>query len=236
VPADAGQSQAGAPRQLAVRREGKRGEREFSPAATSTSILIFLSLFFSYDGYRLTPLGADYLALRALVAGGHLAAVGPQIGVGKEADVFAGATPDGTPAAIKFHRLGRTSFRAGVRAKRDYATPKGRVAHSWLHLSRLAATKEAAFMGALHGAGFAVPALLAANRHAVLMSRVVGMPLYRAVRSAEGLKHPMRVYAQAMAFVEGLAARGLVHCDLNEFNLMVRRNGDRIREMRRLYP
>jgi len=156
------------------------------------------------------------------VSGGHLAAVGPQIGVGKEADVFAGTAPDGSPAAIKLHRLGRTSFRAGVRAKRDYATPKGRVAHSWLHLSRLAATKEAAFMGALHAAGFAVPALLAANRHAVLMTRVVGMPLYRAVRSCEALKRPARVYAQAVAFVEALAARGLVHCDLNEFNLMVR--------------
>ena len=170
---------------------------------------------------------------RALVAGGHLAAVGPQIGVGKEADVFAGTTPGGAPAAIKLHRLGRTSFRAGVRAKRDYSTPRGRVAHSWLHLSRLAATKEAAFMGALHAAGFAVPALLAANRHAVLMGRVVGMPLYRAVRSAEGLKRPARVYAQAVAFVEALAARGLVHCDLNEFNLMVRRGGSREREERK---
>lgn len=151
-----------------------------------------------------------------------MAAVGPQIGVGKEADVFAGATPDGTPAAIKFHRLGRTSFRAGVRAKRDYSTRKGRAAHSWLHLSRLAATKEAAFMEALHAAGFAVPRLLGANRHAVLMTRVAGAPLYRAVRSSEGLDDPLRVYGQAVAFIEDLAARGLVHCDLNEFNLMVR--------------
>ena len=216
-------------------RERRKGEQFLAPSPRQKKKKKKLTSSFhlppsSYDGYRLTPLGADYLAL---VAGGHLAAVGPQIGVGKEADVFAGTTPGGAPAAIKLHRLGRTSFRAGVRAKRDYSTPRGRVAHSWLHLSRLAATKEAAFMGALHAAGFAVPALLAANRHAVLMGRVVGMPLYRAVRSAEGLKRPARVYAQAVAFVEALAARGLVHCDLNEFNLMVRRGGSREREERK---
>lgn len=41
-----------------------------------------------YDGYRLTPLGYDFLALKALVARGTITAVGRQIGVGKESDVF----------------------------------------------------------------------------------------------------------------------------------------------------
>lgn len=41
-----------------------------------------------YDGYRLTPLGYDFLALKALVARGAITAVGRQIGVGKESDVF----------------------------------------------------------------------------------------------------------------------------------------------------
>ena len=40
------------------------------------------------EGYRLTPLGYDYLALKALVQRGAVAAVGRQIGVGKESDVF----------------------------------------------------------------------------------------------------------------------------------------------------
>lgn len=41
-----------------------------------------------YDGYRLTNLGYDFLALNALVKRGAIAAVGRQIGVGKESDVF----------------------------------------------------------------------------------------------------------------------------------------------------
>ena len=40
------------------------------------------------EGYRLTTLGYDYLALKALVERGAVAAVGRQIGVGKESDVF----------------------------------------------------------------------------------------------------------------------------------------------------
>ena len=41
-----------------------------------------------YDGFRLTTLGYDYLALKALVNRGAVSAVGRQIGVGKESDVF----------------------------------------------------------------------------------------------------------------------------------------------------
>ena len=45
--------------------------------------------------------------------------------------------------ALKFQRLGRTSFRA-IKGKRDYL--RNRRASSWLYLSRLAAQKEFAFM------------------------------------------------------------------------------------------
>lgn len=41
-----------------------------------------------YDGYRLTYLGYDYLAIKTLVNKGVISSVGRQIGVGKEADVF----------------------------------------------------------------------------------------------------------------------------------------------------
>jgi hypothetical protein len=41
-----------------------------------------------YDGYRLTTLGYDFLAIRTLAARGHIASVGRQIGVGKESDIF----------------------------------------------------------------------------------------------------------------------------------------------------
>jgi RIO kinase 2 len=76
-----------------------------------------------YDGYRLTYLGYDYLAIKSLLAKGAIVAIGRQIGVGKEADIFEVVNEEGETLALKMHRLGRTSFRA-VKNKRDYL--KGR--------------------------------------------------------------------------------------------------------------
>ena len=48
-----------------------------------------------YDGYRLTFKGYDFLALRVLSKRGAIAAVGIQIGVGKESDIFTVNTDEG---------------------------------------------------------------------------------------------------------------------------------------------
>ena len=115
-----------------------------------------------YDGYRLTSLGYDFLAIRALTARGSIAGVGRQIGVGKESDVYEVVDDEGRTMALKLHRLGRTSFRA-VKSKRDYVK---RGSHfSWLYLSRLAALKEFAFMKALGENGMPVPEAIECNRH-----------------------------------------------------------------------
>lgn len=115
------------------------------------------------SGYRLTNLGYDYLALHQLFKSGQLRDLGTMIGVGKEADVYlavAGADcgrsavqddtqqPSSFPAegdyvVVKFHRLGRTSFRR-VREKRSYH--QHRQTRSWLYLDRLASQRELAMM------------------------------------------------------------------------------------------
>jgi RIO kinase 2 len=64
------------------------------------------------DGYRLTYAGYDYLALRTFIAREKIIGIGRQIGVGKESDIFLAETAEGDHVALKFHRLGRTSFRA----------------------------------------------------------------------------------------------------------------------------
>lgn len=97
----------------------------------------------AYDGFRLTYNGYDYLALRVFLQRGHIVGLGRQIGVGKESDIYLATQEDGTEVAIKFHRLGRTSFRA-VKSKRDYL--KNRKSASWFYMSRLSAMKEYAFL------------------------------------------------------------------------------------------
>ena len=167
-----------------------------------------------YDGFRLTPLGYDFLAIKALVNRGAIASVGRQIGVGKEADVFEVLAPSGALLVLKLHRLGRTSFRA-VKSKRDYL--RGGRHFNWLYLSRLAAAKEYAFMRALHDHSFRTPEAIDCNRHAVLMTAAPGVPLTQ----AQQLPEPMDALREALAVVARLARHGLVHCDLNEFNLIV---------------
>ncbi|OIT27942.1 hypothetical protein A4A49_34326 [Nicotiana attenuata] len=72
-----------------------------------------------YDGFRLTYLGYDFLAIKTMVNRGVFSGVGRQLGTRKESDIFEVVKEDGPVLAMKLHRLGRVSFRA-VKAKRDY--------------------------------------------------------------------------------------------------------------------
>ncbi|KAB1218198.1 Serine/threonine-protein kinase rio2 [Morella rubra] len=167
-----------------------------------------------YDGFRLTYLGYDFLAIKTMVNRGVFAAVGRQIGVGKESDIFEVATEDGTILAMKLHRLGRVSFRA-VKSKRDYL--RHRTSYNWLYLSRLAALKEFAFMKALGEHDFPVPRAVDCNRHCVIMSLVQGYPLVQ----VKQLQNPDMVFERILGLVVRLAEHGLIHCDFNEFNIMI---------------
>ncbi|KAH7663816.1 Non-specific serine/threonine protein kinase protein [Dioscorea alata] len=167
-----------------------------------------------YDGFRLTYLGYDFLAIKTLVNRGVFSAVGRQIGVGKESDIFEVATEDGTILAMKLHRLGRVSFRA-VKAKRDYLLHRN--SYNWLYLSRLAALKEYAFMKALGEHGFPVPTAVDCNRHCVIMSLVKGYPLVQ----VKQLQNPDEVFETVLGLIVRLAEHGLIHCDFNEFNIMI---------------
>ena len=174
-----------------------------------------------YNGYRLSYLGYDILALRTLLAKGIITAVGSQIGVGKESDIFEAQNADSEEVVIKIHRLGRTSFRA-VRRHRDYLGNKSKA--SWLYMSRLAASKEFAFMRALHAHGFPTPIPIEQNRHIVVMSRVHGFPMAQ-IKTGR-MEGAERIFIICLNLLKRLAENGLIHCDFNEFNLMVNDLGD----------
>jgi len=179
----------------------------------------------SVDGYRLTNAGYDILALHNLKKRGFVAALGQRIGTGKESDIYLAVTPSGQQVVLKFHRLGRTSFR-NVRKKRDYFGNRAMTqAHSWLFLSRLSALKEYAFMKALYDVKYPTPTPVAHNRHVVAMSLVRGMPLYQIYPKQLSVEQAADIYEQAIRLAVRLAKHGLVHCDLNEFNLLVDLSG-----------
>ncbi|EXJ76720.1 Atypical/RIO/RIO2 protein kinase [Cladophialophora psammophila CBS 110553] len=174
-----------------------------------------------YDGYRLTYGGLDYLALHSLQKNSAVYGVGNQIGVGKESDIFVVSDEKGEQRVLKIHRLGRVSFKKGVRNKRDYARTKAqkeRGAGSWMYMSRLAAVKEFAFLQALHDAGLSVPIPLGQNRHQLVMSLIDGFPL----RQIEKVPDPAGLYAELIEMLVRLCSLGLIHGDFNEFNILIR--------------
>ncbi|KAI1611012.1 RIO kinase 2 [Exophiala viscosa] len=174
-----------------------------------------------YDGYRLTYGGLDYLALHALQKNSTVYSVGNQIGVGKESDIFVVSDEKGEQRVLKIHRLGRVSFKKGVRNKRDYArtrAQKERGAGSWMYMSRLAAVKEFSFLQALHDVGLSVPIPLGQNRHQLVMSLIDGFPL----RQIEKVPDPAGLYAELMDMLLQLCSLGLIHGDFNEFNILIK--------------
>ncbi|KIM32715.1 hypothetical protein M408DRAFT_185573 [Serendipita vermifera MAFF 305830] len=169
-----------------------------------------------YDGYRLTYGGYDYLALRALSKRDTIAAVGNQIGVGKESDIYVVSDPEGEERVIKLHRLGRISFRA-IKTKRDYLGK--RRSASWMYMSRLAAQKEWAFMKILHEHGFPVPRPIDHARHCILMEFIDAYPL----RQISSHPSPGTLYSTLMDIIVSFAHSGLIHGDFNEFNILIHR-------------
>ena len=72
-------------------------------------------------------------------------------------------------------------------------------------------------MKALYDKGFPTPTPIDVNRHCVLMSLSHSYQL----NSIAVLRHPGRVFSVLMELVMRLAGVGLIHCDFNEFNLLV---------------
>lgn len=152
------------------------------------------------------------------------------MGVGKESDILlvTSPAPDGSNSQVqtvlKIHRLGRLSFRS-VANNRAYL---GKRSHtSWQYLSRLSAQREYSAMRVLYDAGLNVPRPIAQNRHAIVMSLVPGMPLRAVPLSAFGdnrgeqERRVSALYADIIETVLAFAERGIIHGDMNEFNVML---------------
>lgn len=172
-----------------------------------------------YDGFRLTYNGYDYLALKSMLNRNTLYSVGSIIGVGKESDIYSVSDTDGKQKVLKIHRLGRTSFTT-VKNNRDYL--RNRQSSNWMYLSRLAANKEFEFMVILYDNGFSVPQPFDYSRHTVMMEWIKGIPM-KHLRKHDNFK---RLYSDLMNFIVKLANHGLIHCDFNEFNIIIRDKED----------
>ena len=172
-----------------------------------------------YIGFVLNMAGYDALAINALVKAGVLQAFGKSLGIGKEADVYGALTPQNQQVAVKFHRLGRTSFRQ-TRRKRGYIAKRMHI--SWLYQSRLAAEKEYEALELLDAHRVAVPKPISQNRHVVVMSMIDGAEIFEfdEIPDAENVLKEILLNLRK-AYVKA----GIVHGDFSEYNIILRPNG-----------
>jgi RIO kinase 2 len=169
-----------------------------------------------YVGYTLNYAGYDCLAINALVKAGVLEAFGQSLGVGKEADVYDALNPKGERIAVKFHRLGRISFRQTMK-KRGYTTEHT----GWLFQSKIAAEKEFQALRFLFPYKVAVPVPISQNRHVIAMGMIEGAELaeWKQIRGPEKilkeiLRNVRKAYLKA----------GVIHADLSEYNVILKPN------------
>jgi len=171
-----------------------------------------------YKGYALNTAGYDCLAINTLVKAGILEAFGKPLGVGKEADVYDALTPDNKRIAVKFHRLGRTSFRQ-TRRVRSYVAERRHI--SWLYQSRLGAEKEFEALKLLYPHRVAVPKPIYQNRHTVAMSMIEGAELaeYKEMPNPQKTLHEVLLNGR-----KAYRHAGIIHADLSEYNVIVKPN------------
>lgn len=172
-----------------------------------------------YLGYIMNYNAYDLLALNALVKAESLEALGPPVGTGKESDVFEAVTPEDVKVAVKFHRLGRTSFR-DTRRKREYIADRRHI--SWLYQSRLAAEAEYSALKSMHEAGVSVPEPIDQNRHVIVMQFIQGTQLSDII----SLEEPRLFLDDVLEDVRLAYGAGVIHTDLSEYNILVDGEGE----------
>lgn len=162
-------------------------------------------------GVSLVSAGLDALALKILADKDIVVGMGKSIGVGKESDVFEAVTPDQRHIALKFFRIGRTSFR-DVARKREF----GKKLHHWLLINMDAAKKEFHALKILKKAGVKVPEPFALLKHVIVMERIDGARLVQ----CETLADPKSILQQILDNVKLAYRTGIISADLSEYNVL----------------
>jgi RIO kinase 2 len=171
----------------------------------------------AYVGHTLNYAGYDCLAINALVKAGVIESFGQALGVGKEADVYDALSPSGKRIAVKFHRLGRTSFRQ-TRRKRGYV----REHSTWLFQSHLAAEKEFQVMQLVYKNGVSVPEPISQNRHVIAMGIIEGAELSK----YNEIPRPEKVLREILRNVRKAYLKAhVIHADLSEYNIILKPDG-----------
>lgn len=164
-------------------------------------------------GYTVTREGIEVMALKDYVRKDLVYALGAIIAKGKESDVYEVLTEEGTAYALKFYKIGRTSF-TRVRKRRAQEPSEIR---NWMTANYAAALREYHALRRLEGLAPVFPRAISYSRSTVLLQQVSGVRL----SGRPHLDDPTgveRVIFEAMR--KAFVSAKLVNADLSEFNIL----------------
>ncbi|UCD00483.1 MAG: serine/threonine protein kinase [Promethearchaeota archaeon] len=170
--------------------------------------------------YTLNSKAYDLLALHTLVEKNIISQLGPLIGKGKESDVYSCMDDEEHIYAIKFYRMGRTSFK-NIKVYRDIIGERGHL--SWLYVNRLAAKKEYEALKKIYRLKLNTPKPIGYNRHAVVMSYLRGKELVY----YKNIEKPAKIFNRIIKQLKIIYQKAnMIHGDLGEFNIVLDENGN----------
>jgi RIO kinase 2 len=154
----------------------------------------------------------EILALHDYVRRDLISALGPIIAKGKESDVYEALNEEGKLFALKFFKLGRTSF-TRVRTKRSLDKSEVR---SWITANYDAAKREYQALKMLEGLSESFPKAVAYNRSTVLFEQLSGVRLSQRPE----LVDPRSLLQTVLKAARLAYKTGLVNGDLSEYNIL----------------
>ena len=178
-----------------------------------------------YEGYKIYFEAYDALALNTYVQRKTIAAVGSEIGVGKESVVIEVLKEPELEIAdpevfiLKLHREGRTSFKQ-VKRTREHLS--GKEHFSWIYAARLAAKREFTIMSKLYP-DISMPKPIDQNRHTIVMEVAKGSEL-----SKTKVLDPDWYLDAILDQIRLIYSKGIIHNDLSEYNIFVSDEGVQI--------
>jgi RIO kinase 2 len=168
-------------------------------------------------GFTLLVTGLDIYVLKILSNRNTITSIGPQIGIGKEAEIYLAHDLQEKDKILKMFRLGRSSFKQ-IKRKRDISTSTS----SWLLLNIQTAKREYDILNYLRQSSTSFPTPLYRSFHCIVMEPFYGTRL----ADAESLDDPQSVLEKIISNVKIAYQNGYINGDLNEYNIMV--NNDNI--------
>jgi RIO kinase 2 len=168
-------------------------------------------------GFTLLVTGLDIYVLKILSNRNTITSIGPQIGIGKEAEIYLAHDSQEKDKILKMFRLGRSSFKQ-IKRKRDVSTSTS----NWLLLNIQTAKREYDILNYLRQSSTSFPTPLYRSFHCIVMEPFYGSRL----ADAESLDDPQSVLEKIISNVKIAYQNGYINGDLNEYNIMV--NNDNI--------